>query len=129
MTEDRPGTGLFASIERLVTTLLGLARTRLALVSVELEEQVEYLVSVLLWSIGGFFLAVVTTLLAAVTIIIGFWESHRLLAAGLVTASFALVCFAVYWRIRSLLIARPRLFAASLAELDDDTRALTGRRS
>jgi uncharacterized membrane protein YqjE len=128
MTDAQPGTGLFASIERLFATILGLVRTRLELVSVELEEQVEYLITVLLWSIGGFFLAVVTTLLAALTIIIGFWETHRLLAAALVTAAFALTSVCIYWRIRSLLIARPRLFSGSLAELDDDTKALDGRR-
>ena len=124
MTQEPSGAGLFASIERVASTLLGIARTRFELASVEIEEQVEYLIGILLWSIGVFFLGVVTTLLGAVTVIVGCWETHRLLAALLVTLLFAVFSLGAYLRVRSLLVRRPRFFGGTLAELDDDIRTL-----
>ena len=84
-----PDAGLFASLRRMLATLLALVHTRLELVGVEIEEQIEHAAGVLLWSIAAIFFASLTVLLLALTVVIAFWEGHRLLAAGLVTASFA----------------------------------------
>jgi uncharacterized membrane protein YqjE len=129
MSEDAPEGGLFASLGRMAATLLALARTRLELASTELEEQLEYASQVLLWSIAAIFFASLTVLLLALTIVIAFWDDHRLLAAGAVTGSFALIALAAVLAVRRLLHQRPRLFSATTEELRRDAAALRGERS
>ena len=91
MADELPEAGLFASLRRMAATLLALAQMRLELISLEFEEQFEYVCSVLLWSITAIFFASLTVLLLALTVVIAFWDDHRLLAAGLVTGTFALI--------------------------------------
>lgn len=128
MNTEPPESGLFASLGRMAATLLALARTRLELASTELEEQLEYASQVLLWSIGAIFFASLTVLLLALTIVIAFWDDHRLLAAGAVTASFALIALVGFLAVRRLLGRRPRFFTATADELRRDAAALRGER-
>ena len=126
MNAEAPESGLFASLGRMAATLLALARTRLELASTELEEQLEYASQVLLWSIGAIFFASLTVLLLALTIVIACWDEHRLLAAGLVTGSFALIALVAFIAARRLLRQRPKFFAATAEELRRDAAALRG---
>jgi uncharacterized membrane protein YqjE len=120
--------GLFASLRRMLATLITLVQTRLELVSVEIEEQIEYAASVLLWSIAAIFFASLTVLLLALTIVIAFWDEHRLLAAGLVTTSFALFAAIAVLVVRQRLRTRPRFLAATVGEFGRDAAELGGER-
>jgi uncharacterized membrane protein YqjE len=122
--EERPEAGLIASLQRMLATLLTLAHTRLELVAVEIEEQLQRAASILLWSVAAIFFGSLTVLLLAITIVIAFWDEHRLLAAGLVTAAFALVALVAVISVRRQLRARPKLLSASVAELERDAAAL-----
>jgi uncharacterized membrane protein YqjE len=124
VSDGRPDAGLFASLQRMLATLLSLAQTRLELVSVEIEEQLERAASVLLWSIAAVFFATQAVLLLALTIVIACWDEHRLLAASLVTVSFVLAAGAAVLVVRHKLHTRPRLLAATAAELRRDAAAL-----
>ena len=75
-----PDTGLFASLRRMLATLLGLIHTRLELVGVEIEEQIAHATSVLLWSIAAIFFASLTVLLLAFTVLT-VWTGHMNLGA------------------------------------------------
>jgi uncharacterized membrane protein YqjE len=116
-------TGLFASLRRMLATLIALAHTRLELVSVEIEEQIGYAASVLLWSITAIFFGSVAVLVLALTIVIAFWDGHRLLAAGVVTGAFALVAAVALLVVRARLRRRPRLLSATVSELRRDVAA------
>ena len=124
MSEERPDAGLFASLQRMLATLLTLAQTRLELLTVEIEEQLQRAASILLWSIAAIFFGSLTVLLLAITIVIAFWDEHRLLAAGLVTATVAFAALIAVLSVRRQLRARPRLLAATAAELARDAAAL-----
>jgi uncharacterized membrane protein YqjE len=126
MGAEYPEAGLFASLRRMLETLLALAHTRLELVSVEIEEQIGYAASVLLWSIAAIFFASLTVLLLALFIVIAFWDGHRLLAAGLVTAVVALIAVVAVLVVRARLRRRPRLLSATVSELKRDAAALEG---
>jgi len=126
MADEIPEAGLIASLRRMAATLLALAQTRLELVSVELEEQLEYVSNVLLWSIAAIFFSSLTVLLLALTIVIAFWDEHRLLAAGLVTGTFAVIALGGWFGVRRLLRQRPRFFAATATELARDAATLRG---
>jgi uncharacterized membrane protein YqjE len=126
MADDSPELGLFASLRRMLATLIALAHTRLELVSVEVEEQIGHAAGVLLWSIAAIFFGSLAVLVLALTIVIAFWDDHRLLAAGLVTAAFALVAVVAALIVRTRLRHRPRLLSATIAEMKRDAAALDG---
>jgi uncharacterized membrane protein YqjE len=126
VAEERPEQGVIASLRRVAATLLKLARTRLELVSVEFEEQFEYAVSLLLWGVAAIFFGSLAVLLVALTIVIAFWDQHRQLAAGLVTAAFLLAAVVAASVVRNRLRRRPRFLAATARELQRDSAALDG---
>ena len=124
MADGAPQAGLLASVRRMLATLLELGSTRLELVSVEIQEQIEYAASLLLWGIAAIFFASLTVLLLALTIVIACWDQHRLLAAGLVTAAFALIALVAALVVRRRLQSRPRFLSATSGELRRDAEAL-----
>lgn len=117
---------MFERLRRMLETLLTLLHTRLELATVELEEEVQRLTGILMWAIAGIFCGALAVLMLALTIVIAFWDGHRLLAAGLVTLLFALVAVGAALTVRRRLKARPRLLAATLGELRNDAAALRG---
>ena len=124
MAAAPPEAGLFASLRRTFATLLNLGQTRLELVSVEIEEQIEFAAGVLLWSIAAIFFGSLAVLVLALTVVIAFWDTHRLLVAGLVTAAFVAIAATSVLVVRARIANRPRLLAATLGELKRDARAL-----
>jgi len=123
VSEPTPGPGLFASVRRMLATLLELVSTRIELVSVEIEEQIEYAAGILLWSVAAIFFGSLAVLLLALTIVIAFWDDHRLLAAGLVTGAFALIAVGAVLVVRARLQRRPHFLGATAAEFKRDADA------
>jgi len=111
----------------MLAALIALAHTRLELVSVEIEEQIGYAAGVLLWSITAIFFGSLAVLLLALTIVIAFWDDHRLLAAGLVTGAFALVAVIAVLTVRARLHRRPRFLGATVDEMKRDVASLEGK--
>jgi uncharacterized membrane protein YqjE len=124
VADTPPEAGLFASLKRMLETLLALASTRLELISVEIQEQIEYAASLLLWGITAIFFGSLTVLLLAMTVVIAFWDGHRLLAAGLVTGAFALIALIALLILRARLRRRPPFLWATSGELKRDADAL-----
>jgi uncharacterized membrane protein YqjE len=128
MSALRDGSGLFDSMRAMLATLVALAQTRLELLAVELEQESERLVGTLLWAIVGLFCGGLAVLMMALTIVIMFWDGHRLLAAGLVALLFAGLAIAAGLVVRHRLRTRPRFLSATIGELERDARALESER-
>ncbi len=118
--------GLFRSLRLLLSDVLEIGKTRLALLANEMEEEKLRLVG-----------AVTQGVLAVVSLIIGavlgvafltflFWES-RLLVLGGSCLLFFLLAFVFMQRAMSGLERGSALFKASLTELDADVARLRGR--
>jgi len=122
----REGLGLFASARRMLATLIELVYTRLELVGVELEAGVQRAASLLLWSIAAIFCATLAILLLALTVLIAFWDTHRLLAAASITGFFIIAGAAAALVVRHRVRTRPRLLASTIDELRRDAAALDG---
>ena len=120
------GLGLFASLRRLLTTLVELVHARLDLVGIELQLEVQRAASLLLWAFAGIVCGFVALVLLAVTLLIAFWDTHRLLAAGFITAVFALASLGMALYVRHRVRTRPRVFGATLDEFQRDVTALKG---
>jgi uncharacterized membrane protein YqjE len=118
------GIGLFGSLRRALANLIELAHTRLQLLSVEMEARLLNSRLVMLWSVVALFSASLAMLMLTLTILIIFWDTHRLLAAGIITAFFALVAIAAALVVRHRVRTRPRLLAASIGELKRDAATL-----
>jgi uncharacterized membrane protein YqjE len=120
VADDSRERGLIATLKRMFATLVLLAKSRLELVSVEVEEQVAYAANLLVWSMIAIACASLGVFFLGATIIIACWDRYRLLAAGLVTAAFVLMALGAILAVRSRLRQRPRFLAATAAEFERD---------
>ena len=105
-------------------TLLSFALTRSRLAATELEEQALRLVEILAWLAAALFFLGVALLFGAVLVVLAFWDSNRVLAAGLLAALFVAAGTGAALVARLRLRERPKLFAATLAELERDRDTL-----
>jgi len=124
---ESPQVGLFDSLKALMVTLVGIAHTRVELISTEVEEQFARLVSLLVWGLVALFFAFTGVILSAIALIVLFWDSNRLLAAAGLAAAFVLLAVIAVLGFIARAKARPRLFKASLDELAKDRSQLNSR--
>ena len=105
-------------------TLLSFVLTRTRLAATELEEQALRLIEIVVWLAVALFFIGIAIVFVAVLVVLLFWDSNRLLAAGLLTALFVSVGTGAALIARRLLRERPKLLAATLAELERDRESL-----
>ncbi len=122
--EHRPTGGILDSVRQLGATFVGLLHTRIEIIATEFEEErVRLRQGLLLAIVAGFSLAV-AALLAVMFLVVLFWDTHRLIAIGvlfLVFFSSGAACILTLMRYAK---SRPRLFATTLDELAKDGERL-----
>lgn len=123
-----PATSLLRSLVQLGGTLLATAQTRVELLTAELSEDLERGVRVLLWGFVALLAGILGALLAGVTLIIYFWDTHRLGASVGVTLVFLLVAAVAGWIARERLQEKPRVLDATRTELQRDVDGLRSER-
>lgn len=116
--------GLLASLRRLAATLVAVFQTRLELLATEVEEERVRLGRLLLLAAAAAFFLALGILTLTLFVIVLFWDTHRLLITGLLAALYLGVGLAIGLAARREVLARPRLFAASLSELAKDRERL-----
>lgn len=117
--------GLLASLKTLTLTLVEVVQTRLELLSSDVAEERAHLTGILISALVALFCIGVGVVLLAVLIVVIFWDTHRLLSLGLLTAAF-LTGGAVLWGVAMhKLRTKPRLFDASISELAKDRDQLS----
>ncbi len=123
-----PATNLLRSATRLGGTLLAVLQTRVELLATEISEDVERGVRILLWSLVAVLAAALGLLLAGFTLIIVYWDTHRIGAAIGVTVAFMLLSVVAAWVARVRLHEKPKLLDATRSELKRDVAALRSDR-
>jgi len=123
-----PATNLLRSLVQLGGTLLATAQTRVELLTTELSEDVERGIRILLWGFVALLAGILGALLAGITLILYFWDTHRLGAAVGVTLAFLLLAVLAGWVSRERLREKPRLLDAVRSELRHDVEALRRER-
>lgn len=123
--EERPG--LLVSLRSMLATALQLLQTRLELFTTELEEEMHRVATLLLWSIIAIFFGGLFVLMLAITIVIAFWDQHRLAAAIIMTGIFAIVVLVSGLIVRAKMRAHTRLLSLTLEELRRDHASLGGQ--
>lgn len=123
--DDGAQAGLFDSIRKLAATGVGIVQTRLELLSTEVAEEKERMLSLLVLGMAALFFIGLGIVFTAVFLTVAFWSSHRLLVLGLFTVLFLGVGVATLVAAVSKARANSRLFSASLAELSKDREHLS----
>ncbi len=116
--------GLIASVKHIATTLLAITRTRLELLSIDLEEGWIRLVSLLAMAFVALFCLCFGMVLLAIFVIVLLWDTHRLLILGSLTGVFIITGIVLCLLAVRALKAMPRLFETSIVELTKDQQHL-----
>jgi uncharacterized membrane protein YqjE len=118
---------LLHAISGLIATLLATLQTRLELLGIDIQNGARLALSSLLWSLVALLTFVISLIFAGLTLIIVFWDTHRVLAAVLVTTGFLGVSALAALSVMSRLHNAPRPFDATLSELERDQQPLKNR--
>lgn len=111
---------LASALKGLGGHVLALLQVRLELLSVEAREALQTLLALLAWgavAVVGLGLGIVL-LAAFLTVLL--WDTHRLLALGVLATLFLAVGAGAVWMLRRTLASMPALFQASARELQRD---------
>lgn len=116
--------GLVGSLRALLATVIAMAHTRLELVGTELREELARLGTVVLYCYLALFFGSVGVMLLTLALVVALWEEHRLpvlVGSGVV---FLALTGLVARLAMALVRQKPRLFDASLNELERDREQL-----
>lgn len=108
----------------MLATIIALVHTRLELFTTEIEEEIHRAVGILLWGLIALFFGSLFVLMLALTVIIIFWDEHRILAASLVTGTFLVLTLVFAMLARSRLRAKEGFMQSSIEELRRDRESL-----
>ena len=120
--------GLFRSLSHLLATAIGIAQTRIELLSTELQEEVHRVAEIMVLAAVALLAAGVALFLLALAIIFVFWDTHRVVASVGVTSTFFLIAVIAGLALRAKVRSKPPLLDATRAELAKDRAALLSKR-
>lgn len=123
MAEKTSG-GLLQSLTVFAGTLVAIAYTRLDLLSTDLEEEREHLLSLLLLALTALFCLGVGVVLATILLVAIFWDTYRLQVLGTLVGFFLVTGMAAFGFAIHKAKSKPRLFSTSLSELLKDRQQL-----
>lgn len=121
------GEGLFVSLKALSANLLGIVQTRLELLSTDIAEERERIVTLLVLALAALFSIGVGVVLLAILVVVALWESNRLFALGGMIVFFLMTGAIIGWVVLSRLRSSPRPFDASISELAKDRQELKAK--
>ena len=124
-----PVAGLFGSMAKLLATAIGIAQTRLELLTTELQEEVHRVAEIMVYTVVALLAAGIGLFLFALVIIFAFWDTYRIAASIAVTSAFFLIAVLAALVLRAKVRAKPPMLDATIAELKKDRAALLSRRS
>lgn len=122
-----PAGNLLRSLVRLGGSLVAAAHTRIDLFATELNEDVERGVRLLAWAFAALLTGILGALMTGITVIVLYWDTHRLTATLGVTTVFLGAALACALALRRRLREKPRLLDATRTELQKDVAAIRSR--
>lgn len=122
-TEGGASAGLLSALRNIAATVLASGKTRLELLSNEIEVEKLRAIRLLLMAQGMAFCFAVGVILAVALLVALFWE-QRLAVLAVCTLAFFAFGGVLLGRFRRESRRPERLFAASVAELEQDLRQL-----
>ena len=115
------------SLRALAATSLGIVKTRLELVAIELAEEKTRLMGLLILALAGLLCLAIGLLMFSFLIVVAFWDTeHRLLSIVLVGLVYLLLGIGMLLAVRKKASDAPIAFEGTLAELERDRELLAG---
>jgi uncharacterized membrane protein YqjE len=125
MEPSTPATeGYLSSLRSLGDGLLAGVQDRLALFTVELQEEKFRLVQTFIWISGAVFTGMMAVTFASLTLVYMFWDSARVAVLGGLALLYAGALIAIVIAFRRYLARQPRPFAATLHEIGEDRECI-----
>jgi uncharacterized membrane protein YqjE len=115
-------------VREFARSLLSFAETRARIAANELEEQFARVFEIGVWAVASAVLLVLAVVMASVCIVLALWDTHRVLAAGLLTALYLVTGIAAALIARARMKERPKFLAATLEELAKDREQMAKKR-
>lgn len=115
---------LVRNLARLGASSLLLARQRLELASLDIEEELLRFGLLLAGALVTALMLALALSAAAASVVIYFWDGARMSAVLGVTGFFSLAAVLMAWRLVTALRDKPRFLAATLAEFEKDSQQL-----
>ena len=116
---------LLSSLKNLVSTGASIAQTRLELISTDVQIARSKFISLLVMIVFALFFLFFGLVMLALLIVIYSWETDRILALTLLTSGFLAVGVILAAVILQFLRTMPKLFEATISELQKDREELT----
>jgi len=116
--------GLFDSLRNLARTFVAILQTRLEIFASEFDEQREVLARIAVLAAVAAFCIGLAVILFVLFIVVLFWDANRLLAIGALASAFSAGGVIALLMLRTAVKRRPKLLAATLAELRKDQSKL-----
>ena len=117
---DSRGAGLFEHIRAFLATGVAILKTRIDIISLEIEEQREWMERIMMMAVAAFCCLGFGLLLLTLFLVVLFWETHRLWVLGGFTALYLGTGITLVLMLRKKSRERPKLFATTTAELSKD---------
>ena len=118
---------LLESLRNLARTFFAIVQTRLEIFASEIDEQRALLARIAVLAGVAAFCLGLAVILFVLFIVVLFWDTNRLLAIGVLAGVFAAGGIAACLMLGAAIRRRPRLLAATLAELRKDRTKLEGQ--
>ena len=122
-----PASGLFHSLSKLLATLFAVLQTRLELLTTEVQEEIQRATALLIWGSIALLSAGIGIFFIGITVIVAFWDTHRLPAAFAVTGVVVGICIISLVILSIKVRGRVRLLHATRTELAKDHEQLSAR--
>lgn len=124
MRDPTQAIGFFASLRRLLATVLEIAQVRLDLLSTEFELGKRRFFDALLWGAIALLMLGVGVVLLCGFIVLLFWDGYRLAAVGVMAVLFLSGGWLMMQEARRRMQSPTGTFDTSLAELERDCASL-----
>jgi uncharacterized membrane protein YqjE len=119
--------GLLASLRNLAADAVAILRTRLELLSAEVEEESLRVARLAFWGLVALLFLAFSLVMLTLLVVVLLWDTHRVMVVALLAVGYLGVGLAIGFWVRSKLHSGSKLFSASLAELAKDHEQLTSR--
>jgi uncharacterized membrane protein YqjE len=125
--DSAASTGIMDSIRSFLASWVAVIKTRVEIISVEIEEQREWIEQLLLLAVGAAFCLSMGLILLTLFVVVLFWESHPLVVLGGFTILYLGGGIVLWLTLRQKIRSKPRIFSTTSAELGKDYTALQPR--
>jgi uncharacterized membrane protein YqjE len=115
-----PEGGVFQTASRLIKTLRAMAGNRIELFLLEVQEERIRIFDALFLLAAGLVCIMMALIMVTFTVVIVFWDSHRLLVLGLLIAAYTIGAIWALSKLRFLL-RRWQAFPATLDQIKKDS--------